>query len=181
MEQGSVVVNFKSVVFLNRTHSYLLVGEGQKYQHYLTMERGFIEVKRVPKTSQFVKELKPYNKYSLKHGAKIYWDSFLEKTPIAVRTIRNILSNKDMNRMNFLPVTEQDKAEIPTRQERTQEKANEITLEKICEGLKLDSKRVRGWFRDNDIQKPGKRWTWPKNQRDQITKLIKDLEIKCAK
>ena len=174
----TIIVNFKSVVFLNRTHSYLLVGEGQRYQHYLTMERGFIEVKRVPKSSQFVKELVPYNKYSLKHGAKIYWDSFLEKTPIAVRTIRNILSSKDMNRMNFLPETEKEKAEIPTRQERTQEKANEITLEKICEELKLNSKHVRAWFRENNVQKPGNRWTWPKSQRDSIVKLIKKLEPK---
>lgn len=177
----TVVVNFKSVVFLNQTHSYLLVGEGIKYQHYLTMERGFIEVRRVQKTSQFVKELKPYNKYSLKHAAKIYWDSFLEKTPIAVRTIRNILSSKDMNRLNFLPETEKEKAEIPTRQERTQEKANEITLEKICEDLKLNSKQVRGWFRQCDVPKPGKRWTWPKSKRDEISKLIKKLEVQCAR
>ena len=175
---GTIIVNFKSVVFLNQTHSYLLVGEGQRYQHYLTMERGFIEVKRVPKSSQFVKELVPYNKYSLKHGAKIYWDSFLEKTPMAVRTIRNILNSKDMSRTNFLPETEKEKAEIPTRQERTQEKANEITLEKICEDLKLNSKHVRAWFRENNVQKPGNRWTWPKTQRDEIVKLIKKLEPK---
>lgn len=178
----SIIVNFKSVVFLNRTrNSYLLVGEGQKYVHFLTLERGFIEVKRVQKTSQFVKELIPYNKYSLKHAAQHYFDSFLEKTPTANRTIKNILRNTDMDRINFLPVTEHEKAEIPTRQERAQEKANEITLEKICEDLKLNSKHVRAWFRQCDIPKPGKRWTWPKNKRDEITKLVKKLEAQCAR
>src|SRR5690242_16095768 len=100
----TVVVNFKSVVFLNRTrNSYLLVGEGVKYAHFLTMERGYIEVKRVQRTSQFMKELIPYNKYSLQHAAKVYHDSFLDKTGVANRTIKNILRNKDLGRINFLP------------------------------------------------------------------------------
>lgn len=173
----TVTVNFKSVMFLNRTRSsYLLVNEGTKYSHFLTMERGFIEVKRVPNNSQFLKELMPYNKYSLKHGARVYFDSFLEKTPVALKALKAILRNKDNDRMNFLPDSVREKAEIPTKQERTQEKANEITLEKICEDLKLNSKHVRAWFRQNNVQKPGNRWTWPKSQREQIVKLIRSLE-----
>jgi hypothetical protein len=177
--QQSVVVNFKSLVFLNHTrNTYLLVGDGIKYNHFLTMEKGMIEVKRVPKNSQFMKELIPYNKYSLKHAAHIYLTSFLEKTPVAVKALQAILRNKDNSRMNFLPASAAEKAEIPTRIERAQEKANELTLEQICGDLKLDPKRVRGWFRENNVQKPGQRWTWPKSQRDQIIKLIKSLEPK---
>lgn len=140
------------------------------------MERGFIEVKRVPNNSQFFKELIPYNKYSLKHGARVYFNSFLEKTPVAIKALKAILRNKDDSRLNFLPDSVREKAEIPTKQERTQEKANEITLEKICEDLKLNSKHVRAWFRQANVQKPGNRWTWPKSQREQIVKLIRSLE-----
>lgn len=175
--QQSVVVNFQSRIFLNRNrNTYLLVAEGEKYSHFVTMETGMIETKRVPKASQFVKELIPYNKCSLKHAAHVYMTSTLEKSSLAKSILQSILRNQDNSKVDFLPGNVKEKAEVPTRQERTQEKANEITLEKICEDLKLNSKHIRAWFREHNVPKPSNRWTWPKSKRDEIVKLIRKLE-----
>jgi hypothetical protein len=180
MEQSnSVIIKFQSLVFLNhRRNTFLLVGTGEKYHHFVTMENGLIETKRLNKTSQAVKDLIPYNKYPLKHAAQIYLNTTLEKTSKAKRILRIIMANKDDSRMNFLPTSEHEKAEKPTRVERIQEKANEITLEQICKSINMDSKRARSLFRDNNIQKPGQRWTWAKSERDRIVKLIKSLDVK---
>ena len=182
----SVIVKFSSFVFLHRPqrmyaakmNTYLKVGENDKYVHFVTMESGQIELIRTPKHSQLINELVPYNKYSLKHAAQIYMGTTLEKTSKARRALQNILRSTDDSRTDFLPVMERDKLNKPTRQERLQEKANEVTLEQICKASGRDSKVVRALFREHDIKKPGNRWTWPKGQRDKIEKLIKSLESK---
>lgn len=180
MEQSnSVIVKFQSLVFLNhRRNTFLLVGSGEKYHHFVTMQDGFIDTVRLGKHSQTVKDLLPYNKYSLKHAAEIYLNTTLEKTSKAKRILRIIMANKDDSRMNFLPTAEKDKAEKPTRVERLVEKANEITLEQICKSINMDSKRARSLFRENNIKKPGQRWTWAKSEKDGIIKLIKSLDVK---
>jgi hypothetical protein len=176
---SSVIIKFQSRVFLNhRRNTFLLVGEGDKYHHFLTMEDGVIDVKRMGKNSQTLKEMIPYNKYSLKHAADIYASTTLEKTAKARKILRAILANKDDSRTNFLPVSDQHNAEKPTRIERAQERANEITLEQICKDMSLDPKKVRAYFRDNDIKKPGQRWTWARTDKDKIVKLIKSLDVK---
>lgn len=180
MEQSSsIIIKFQSLVYLNhRRNTFLLVGSGEKYHHFVTMENGLIETKRLNKTSQELKDFIPYNKYSLKHAAEIYLNTTLEKTSKAKRILRIIMANKDELRMNFLPTSEHEKAEKPTRVERIQEKANEITLEQICKSMSLDSKYVRSLFRNNDVKKPGQRWTWPKTERDGVVKLIRSLDVK---
>jgi hypothetical protein len=183
---NSVIVKFESRVFLHRPRSvmspknstYLLVGEGPRYKHFLSMESGIIDVIRVPKMGKLVEELKPYNKYSLKHAAEVYAGTTLQKSSLARRILRNIMNNRDDSRVNFLPVEEHAKAEKPTKQERIADKANEITLEQICKEMKLDPKFIRGLFRENDVKKPSNRWTWPKGEREKIVKLIKSLEPK---
>lgn len=180
----SVIVNFKSFVFLHRPqkmyaakmNTYLKVAENEKYVHFVTMANGQIELIRTPKHSQLVQDLVPYNKYSLKHAAQIYMGTTLEKTSKARRALMNILKSTDMTKTDFLPVMEREKLNKPTRQERLTEKANEVTLEQICKATGRDSKVVRALFREHDIKKPGNRWTWPKGQRDKIEKLIKSLE-----
>lgn len=179
MEQSSVIIKFQSLVFLNhRRNTFLLVGSGEKYHHFVTMENGLIDTKRLNKTSQEIKDFIPYNKFSLKHAAEIYLSTTLEKTEKAKRILRIIMANKDDSKTNFLPITEKDKAEKPTRVERLVEKANEVTLEQICKSMNLDSKRARSLFRENDIQKPGQRWTWAKTEKDRIVKLLKSLDVK---
>lgn len=179
MEQQSVVVKFESRVFLNRNrYTYLLVGEGERYKHFVTMETGSIELRRAGKESQLVKDLIPYNKYSLRHAADVYLKTTLEKSSKAKRVLQNVIRNKDDSRTDFLLVSEKGRAEKPTRLERLQDKANEITLEQVCKELKLDPKYVRALFRNNNVQKPGNRWTWQKTQKDQIVKLIRKLDSK---
>ena len=182
----SVIIKFQSRVFLRRPQktfahknsTYLLVGEGERYNHYLTMESGVIDVVRSGKSSALTSELVPYNKYSLKHAAEVYANTTLEKSAKARKILRAIMANKDDSRTNFLPLSEHGKAEKPTRVERMQDRANEVTLEQICKEMSLDPKRVRAFFRDNDIKKPGNRWTWPKLDKDKIVKLIKSLDVK---
>lgn len=173
----TIIVKFQSRVFLRQTRTYLLVGQGEKYNHFLTMETGMIDIKRVPKVSMLMKELSPYNKYSLKHAAQIYSQTTLEKSSKAKRILKIILANRDENRTNFLPTQEREKLERPTKAERTIEKANEITLEHLCQEMRLDPKKIRFLFREAGIKKPGARWTWEKSQRDKIVKMIQSLDI----
>jgi hypothetical protein len=56
---------------------------------------------------------------------------------------------------------EPDSTPEPNREEEAEQK---YTLSKICDELKLDSKKARKILRDKKIEKPGKSWSWVKNQ-----------------
>jgi hypothetical protein len=181
--ERAVIVDFQSLVFLRRPQkifepkmaTYLKVAGTEKYNYFVTMESGRIEVVRTKKSSQLMNELKPYNKYSLKHAAHIYLTSTLEKSEKAERMLKAILRNKDLTRTNFLEGPDKDRIEKPTKTERLTEKANEVTLEQICQDIRLDPKKVRALFREHNVPKPGNRWTWEKSNRDNVIKQIKSM------
>lgn len=169
---------FTSSLYRLKTYSYILVRVGEKYNHYLRLHNGIIEVVRLGSESETVRDMKPYNKVDIKHAARVYRDSYLPKTDEAKQILKEILANKDDDRRNFIfdeGPDKKSKLEKPTKAERAQVKANMVTLEKICEDLDLVPSRVRSAFRRHDIKKPGHGWTWPKSEYSQVVKMVKQL------
>lgn len=173
-----------SSVFRDRTYSYLLVRSGEKYNHYLRLHEGLIEVVRFHKEAELVQNLVPYNKYSLRHAAEVYSVSHLPKTDQALQVLDVILKSTDDDQMNFLldiPPEKADrkprksKLEKSTKEERQKEKANTVTLEKLAVQLSTTPSRIRAAFRRHNTPKPGARWEWKKSEQDQILKMIKAI------
>ena len=163
-----------SSVFLDRTYSYLLVRSGDRYNHYLRLHEGTVELIRFHKESELVLRLRPYPKHGLRKAAQVYMSSPLPKTDEAQAVLESILASTDDDQMNFVfDASEKQKLDRPSRQERQAKKANQVSLEQICEELEITPNRARGIFRRNNIDKPGARWEWNKSERDQVVKMIK--------
>ena len=163
-------VLFMFSVFLDRTYSYLLVRSGDSYNHYIRLCEGTIELVRFHKESELVLRLKPYTRHSLAHAALVYLKSTLPKSEEATAVLEAVVANRDDDRINFL--VEQEKLEKMSKRERVTQKSNQISLEQICEELKITPSRARGIFRRNRVEKPGARWEWDKGQRDQVVKEL---------
>lgn len=175
----TVRIMIMSSVFRDKTYTYLLVRRGEKYNHYLRLHTGVVEVIRLGKSSEQVQRLVPYPKFPLKHAANVYLKSYLPKTDEAYRVIEAILSSDDDDQMNFLLDEDagftKEKLEKPTKVERSIEKANMVTLEKICQDLDLKPARVRAAFRRHQVKKPGTGWHWDKSEYSKIVKQIKEI------
>lgn len=169
-------IRMKTLVYMSKQgrHSYILVGENQTHRYYLSLATGSIELEKHAKGSEFVKrQLVPYWKCDLRHVADIYWNSTLIKSDPAIQVLDEIrLSGPD--RLNFLELVPAEKVK-PTKAERVKRKANQVSLEKICQELGVSTSRVRAAFRRVDFQKPGARWAWGKSQAALVKAKIKEL------
>ena len=172
---------FMSNVFLDKTYTYLLVRTGERYNHYVTLNTGTMEVVRLGKDSEIVQRLRPYPKYSLKHAAEIYLRSTLIKTDEAVEVLDAILNNEDDEQINFLLEKKNHRdskrggLEKPTKQERNIIRANMVSLDQICNELKIAPARARALLRKHDVKKPGASWSWEKSQYSQVLNMFRKM------
>lgn len=166
-----IQVTFFSAVYLNRSFTYLLVRKGERYNHYLRLHEGTVEVIRAGVDSDLVHALRPYP-CSLHHAASVYARSTLFKTSQAENTLTEILDNWNESRIDYLAG---DGNERPTRRERDQQKANMFTLESLCEELNIPAHNARAALRRMNYDKPGSRWEWPRDQREKIVEIIQGL------
>lgn len=174
--KGLLRIRMRSLIYVTKQgrYSYALVGENQTHRYYLTLSKGSIELEKHGKHSEFVRGLIPYWKCDLKHFVEVYWSSTLVKSDEAIQVMDEIRLCQDPSQVNFLTLLPAEKVKV-TKAERVKRKANQVSLESICEKLKVPPSRVRAAFRRVDFQKPGARWEWGKSQAVEVTKKIKEL------
>lgn len=176
--KGVCRIKMATMVYLTRqgNYSYLLVSSTERFNYFLTLHKGQVEIERHGTKSEFMLGLRPHSKCGIKHAAKIYMTSTLPKTDQAMEVLDAIMLSS-LDRVNFFsyqPV-EREKRERLTKKERTRLKANTIKLEKICDDLGVEPSVVRSRFRRKGIERPGGKWAWPKSQVSEIIKQIKLL------
>ena len=172
-------LEMRTFVFLtyHLRNSYLYVGETDRYKYFLTLQSGAVDLERHGKDSDFVKnDIYPYGRCGLKHAARIYRSSHLEKTKKAQDMLDLIISSPD-TQINFIhsQVGEKAEKERISKQERAQIKANTISLKQLASQVGITSQHLRSILRKNDFEKPGGRWSWPKSQFPLLVKQVKKL------
>ncbi len=169
----------QTLVFLTRhmRYSYLYVGETDRYKYFLTLQSGTIDLERHGQDSEFVKkEIVPYSRCSLKHAAKIYSTSTLGRTDKAAAVISAILKSKDSETRFIAPqVGKSGERERLSKQERSQLRANTLSLKQLAAQVGITSQHLRSLLRRSNLEKPGGRWAWPKSQSPALIKQIKNL------
>jgi hypothetical protein len=157
-------IDFTHRLYLCRTHSYILVRQGNKYGHFLTMASGSIEMVKILKDGSHyriskrnegedVKEhswvswdLVPYPG-SLDKAIEIYRRSTLARTAGARDAINELLGV-----VPHTPRTEKPRSELPT--------GHGYTIQDLANDLNLDASHLRSELRKRRIAKPGARWEW---------------------
>lgn len=169
-------IQFVTFVYLQGTYTHILINRGKLYNHYLRLYQGTVEIVRFHQESEEVLGMRPYNKYPLKHAARVYLETTLPKTDEAMDVLMRILaSDTEGDDLNFLPTTPAEvlKREKPTKTERMTNKANSVTLEQIAQDLNITPQHLRGILRNHDYKKPGARWQWPKTERERLMAQFK--------
>lgn len=163
-----IQVAFYPLIYVDRhRHTYLLVYKGSRYNYYLTMVTGVIELVKLGVTSETVlSELTPI-KGSLTLAAKTYSASYLTKTDEAVKTLDNILNGRECLLPNWVKAPEQ-----LTNEDRLKLKANAIPLSTICKELRLTESSCRQYLKSQGLRPEGKRWQWPKADAARIKELL---------
>lgn len=175
---GVCRVLMKTFLFITRQgrYSYLLVSESARYNYYLTLHKGQIELEKHGKESEFVKTLLPHSKCNLKHAAEIYLKSTLSKTDEAMEILDRIqFSTDDQTDFMLVKPVEREKKERLSKKERTQLKANQVTLEKLCRMNDWNPQSIRSMLRRAKVERPDGKWVWPKSKVPDIVAVIKGL------
>lgn len=181
---GLIRIRMQTLVYVTRQgrYSYLMVGKTSRFYYFLTLHDGEVRVERHGITSEFMAGLLPHSKCSIKHASQIYLRSTLPKTDQATEVL-DAIQFSSPERTNFFSYQpeEREKRERPTRQERSIQKANMVTLEKICESAGMTTSVARGRLRNAGIEKPGARWSWPKNKASEIIAILNPPKLKLKK
>lgn len=164
-----IAVEFYPVIFVDpHRHTYLLVHRGQRYDYYLTMRDGFIEVVKEGKDSEAVAELTPCRKRDLLYAAKVYKSSTLMRTDHAAEVMENILQGKEQ----LLPSALLSTADKLSFKDRMVVKANTVKLSAICEKLDLPYGKCTKLLAKLGYKPDGKFWQWQKGEAEDVAELL---------
>ena len=145
-------------VFVDRgRHTFLEFRDTGKVKHFVTMTNGVIEIIQLSVNEVKSNGLKPHNS-TPEHFARVYLSSYLEISRSARAILNGIIGHSEAH------------SPEPAA---TSFSGGSVSLEQICEGLKLDPSRCRKYLRKL-VEKPGGRWAWSPEEAEKISSLLKE-------
>lgn len=163
-----IVLDFRARVYFKNTHSYLWIRDGRNYGYFLTLESGSIDLVKVKRSEDgsygiMGWNLRPEPNKDFIKAIRVYHNSTLLKTPVAIQEISIILG------LSPRPVKEESAIKTDIGKPISKPKAEKIILPKgdtytlahICQELKLEPAEARRRLRNQKIEKPSSSWSWP--------------------
>ncbi len=155
---------------------FLLIKEAVKFDYYVSLFSGKIEVLKLPKEEARHLTLATKPSETPKHFAEVMLKSLLFKTEIAVKVLEAVVQNSlTVKNLDLDSAPEGDVATSPLKeanQVKPKNAEDAVPLKKICSDARVEPKLARRILRANG-QKPAGRWEWPKAAVPAIMEVLR--------